>query len=260
MAGGAAFWLVKGIFQTGLPVEIIDKIMIVLLFVPLFLGFAGLLVALFQFLQALRNRRSNLPDPPIIVYFYISQLAFFSGCIFAYGLEIKDFEIASIFGALAFIFLAVKFIQIILDLLINIPKEKHQASFEHLFWVFLLIALISLPIDLSNNSAGSANWNAFAVFNTREFKLVLYQIIFEVSCPLLSFGLALALFTRFLSPFGFNHFFDRSLPQRTRLVLVFVGLTFLLPFGELCVPLWVYLKEKYWIYFEKQLELDHSEL
>src|SRR5690606_1226666 len=124
-----------------------------------------------------------LPAPPYFVYLYLSQIAVFSGVTFSYGFETNDQDFARFFGLVAILFLGLKLIEIVLDLFINLPKEKQQARYEMLFWIFLLVSMVSVAMNLGN--AGDVNPTDFwREMNTAEAKMALLEFLFMISLPL----------------------------------------------------------------------------
>lgn len=253
MAAGFAAWLVWGLFQVGLDIESIDAIMYIIIIGSLCLGTLGLLISITQFVLALKDRRLFLPDPPYFVYLYLSQYAFFSGCIFSYGFATNDYQTAVLFGLIGFVFLGLKFIEIILDTLMNIPKPKKQMKWENIFQILFVVTMVSFVMNADAPVSVTEGMSFTQAVNTLDFKLVELDFLFRTSVPLMALLLVVSCFNRFMSPFGLRNIFNRTLPLKMRLVLVFVGASFVLPFGEMLFPISIYLKEKYWIEFEKLL-------
>lgn len=256
LTAGTAFWVILILYHLQLKAEIIDLAVNSLIFISLSLGCIGVLISIFQFLAALKRRDLYLPDPPYADYLFLTQLAIFSGCIFSYGLKINNTELAFSFGYLSLPFLCLKFIEIVLGTWINIPQEKQQAKFEPIFWIFILATLFSLSINSDNTSTIANSNTLIAAINSAEFKRSMMEFLFKISFPVTSLGLTIAIYPRFMAPFTLKLFFDQSIPKNARIILLFTGITFLLPLGEICMPIWIYVKQKYWVEFEKQLQIS----
>jgi hypothetical protein len=250
-AGGAA-WLVRGLFRIGLALETIDIIVYSIFFISLGIALIGVLGFVIQYVIALIKKTSYLPEPPYFVYLYISQFAVFSGVTFSYGNELNNIEFMSLFGLVSVLFLGLKLIEIILDLFINTPQERKKASFEMLLWIFLLITMFSTAINLNKTNPVNPT-GLLEALNTPETTTGMLELLFMTILPLFELGLIVGSYSRFISPFGWNNILNKNLPKRSRWVLAFVGITFLLPLGGIFIPLWVYLKKKYWVEIEKQL-------
>ena len=251
-AGGSA-WLVRGLFKIGLPLETIDIIVYSIFFISLGIALIAVLGFVIQYVIALIKKAPCLPEPPYFVYLYISQFAVFSGVTFSYGYELNDIEFMSLFGIISVLFLGLKFIEIILSLFINTPQERKKASFEMLFWIFLLITIFSTAINLNKTSPVHST-SLLEALNTPETTMGMLEFLFMISLPLSELMLIIATHSRFMSPFGWSNILDKNLPKRSRKILAFVGATYLLPLGGTFTPLWVYLKERYWVEIEKGLQ------
>lgn len=79
--------------------------------------------------------------------------------------------------------------------------------------------------------------------------------------PVFSLMLFFGLNGWLLHPFSPRHLFEKRLPGRTRVALVAVCLTAVLPLGGLAIPFWIYAHHRLWPRYERLLwDLQQSDL
>ena len=253
LTAGSAAWLVRGLFDLGISFDLVDRIMYFLVFGSLILGMVGLIGFIIRFIFTLAKRDHFLPDPPYFVYLYMSQFAVVSGATFAFGIQSEDPEFAVFFSLIGILLLGLKFIEIILSIFINIPQRRYEHSYEMVLWIFVLAAMAFLPVSMNSNTPIASGNTLMEAINSPEFTLGMLEFSFFTMFPLLTLAFVIATYNQIMKPFSLKDISNPSLPKKSRFIIGFIGISYWLPMGGIFIPLWIYLKEKFWVEFEKQL-------
>ncbi len=194
------------------------------------------------------KRRFALVDRDHLASFLAgTQLTFVAGLTFGYGLY--HGEARTVYGALAWVGVIGTLIHIgplLLQIVVRLPDQSPQQIQRRIFGGigFALIGILGgLPLKSEE---------PFPPESLEPLNHLLWL------APLAGIVLGVGGLSWLLHPFPPGLAFCRRTDRGLRRPLAFVAWTAILPLGGLAIPIWIYLRERYWPRLEREWFRDES--